>query len=59
MKCLECGYEKGIHDDPRTPPLETEPCLCADCFEMALTDCLEEAYENVAFYEETLKSLNC
>ena len=33
MRCQECGEvrKKRLHRDPRTPPLDTKPCLCDDC----------------------------
>lgn len=43
MKCMECELENGgLHNDPRQPPLDTEPCLCFQCLGAATEDRIEE-----------------
>jgi hypothetical protein len=29
-------------DDPRDPPLDTDPCLCGDCYRNAVEELVEE-----------------
>ena len=40
MRCQECrrtGF-RILYDDPRDPPLDTEHCLCHECYRDALED---------------------
>ena len=42
--CAECtGLFDALFDDPRTPPLDDCPCLCADCAEAAWAEAEEAA----------------
>jgi hypothetical protein len=46
MECMECGEEVDrLYEDPRTPPLDTDPCLCVGCCEGEI-DCLIDALED-------------
>ena len=41
--CLECGnITKFLLDDPRTPPLETKPCICQGCMIGILEEQIDE-----------------
>lgn len=42
-ECLECGETaEKLYEDPRTPPLEIAPCLCAPCARECLDHMIEE-----------------
>lgn len=50
MPCLMCEYGEVKHDDPRDPPLDTEPCLCNDCAYAAYDEAeqeLQDALDNL------------
>jgi hypothetical protein len=43
MKCQECERVRVVlMDDPRDPPLDTDPCLCGDCYRNAVEELVEE-----------------
>lgn len=49
MKCMgycEDGAE-ATHEDPKDPPLDTDKCLCRDCYICHLDEALEEAQEEL------------
>ena len=50
--CMECGEsgKRTLFDDFRNPPLDIEPCLCADCAE-GVTD---EVIEDMACYVDIM-----
>jgi len=49
MKCQECERIRIVlREDPRDPPLDTEPCLCNDCYEIAANDVITELEERIA-----------
>ncbi len=48
MKCQECERVRIVlKEDPRTPPLDTEPCLCTDCYESAADDVVAELEDHI------------
>lgn len=58
--CLDYCEDKRrvrLYDDPRTPPLDTKPCLCRDCLTAALEQMLEENEGNVRHISEALAAL--
>jgi hypothetical protein len=58
--CEECGEADPQFNDPRSPPLEIEPCLCRDCFIAAAGDAIAEIIDDVAddVREEILKEVH-
>ncbi len=56
MKCQECDNNvRRLYDDPRTPPLDTEACLCRDCLQTAAEECIEECEEAIAELKRSLR----
>lgn len=49
-RCMECDEAPAEHDDPRHPVLDTEPCLCQDCFVAAIED-------EIANHEDEIRDL--
>ena len=55
MKCQECDAKvKSLKDDPRDPPLDSEPCLCNDCYRIAAEDIIEELQNRIAELKASL-----
>ena len=53
--CMECEEKaEELHDDPRTPPLEIEPCLCRECFINAASDEIDEYEEKIASLKKAI-----
>ena len=46
-RCLECEAADAIHNDPRTPPLDPDPCLCAECFDWVCDDLVDELRQKI------------
>ena len=43
QSCIECEKKTtDLYDDPRTPPLDTEACLCVTCTLDAIEEELDE-----------------
>lgn len=44
-KCHDCEGKRsfGEFEDPRIPPLDEGPCLCEDCYRLAVAEVLETA----------------
>jgi hypothetical protein len=42
MKCQECDWCVATRQDPRDPPLDDRPCLCASCYKDAAEEVIEE-----------------
>lgn len=44
MRCQACGTAKHtkLYDDPSDPPIDTKPCMCADCAIGAHEDIADE-----------------
>lgn len=44
MRCQNCGTAKHpkLYDDPSDSPLDTKPCMCADCAIGAHDDLVDE-----------------
>lgn len=41
--CLDyCDIGEALYHDPRTPPLDTDECLCEDCYVNACVDVISE-----------------
>jgi hypothetical protein len=56
MKCHECEQEvTSLYDDPRTPPLKLQACLCWDCFQSALGDVKQDFWQQSDFWDEYTK----
>src|SRR5271169_5231764 len=53
LMCSECD-EISVHlyDDPRPFPLVKGPCLCKDCYKIALDDIIEEAENNAEYFRK-------
>ncbi len=59
MVCPECNEDVGeLFGDPRTPPLETAPCLCKDCAINAYDDVIYEAQETLADAQRAQENLS-
>lgn len=57
MKCFDCDSKTDrLFDDPRVPPLDTEPCLCRDCLRTAAEEMIEECRNTIAELTLTLKA---
>lgn len=50
--CLECGEEEAKHKDPKTPPLDTNPCLCNGCFMAHCDEVIEELEDDLEHIRE-------
>jgi len=57
-ECFECGLlredtdeEWRLFNDLRDPPLDTEPCLCKDCYINIINECIDD-------YEQAILELN-
>tara|TARA_Y100000310_G_scaffold195873_1_gene195887 strand:- start:4928 stop:5113 length:186 start_codon:yes stop_codon:yes gene_type:complete len=56
--CSACNNKtKELHTDPRTPPLEEEPCLCRGCTLAAWEYVAEEHQENLLEARAEIKRL--
>lgn len=57
--CDECGDRKPLpfHSDPRDPPIEEGPCMCADCYEGALVEVIDYHKTAAQEYEDDLMKL--
>lgn len=60
MKCQECKAKRlpRLHEDPRDPPIDDEPCLCDDCFRMAAEERIEEHRNSIADLEQRVRRLS-
>ena len=57
-RCSECDSKvKRLHDDPRSPPLEVDACLCDDCLRVAIEDVIQEHEGIIDDLAETLDEL--
>lgn len=59
MRCEYCTStgHKRLYPDPRTPPLDTEDCLCKDCAIVGLEEEIENAEQRVEDLKEQLRRL--
>ncbi len=55
--CDECGDKKKLpfYSDPRDPPIEEGECLCADCYEGALVEVIDDMESDLEAYREDLE----
>jgi hypothetical protein len=59
-ECLDCGETTSdtLKEDPREPPLSTEPCLCEDCYYVALVDAIDEGHQRIEELEQLKESMD-
>ena len=53
--CLECESNLARFRDPREPPLEEAPCLCAGCFVSAAEVRIDELKDECDELNEEIK----
>jgi hypothetical protein len=60
MRCKNCD-ETGLRrlfDDPNNPPLDENPCLCADCSSNFIEDLISEATDRINELNEMKREVN-
>jgi len=56
FECLECGNRTDrLIMDFRTPPLDTKPCICPDCYESEIELAVDNAENDLAELKEDLQ----
>lgn len=56
MICQNCEESvRKLVRDPRDPPLDTGPCLCKECYEIAAQDVIDELEGRIEDLRSTLK----
>ena len=54
MICMECEVDQSTHNDPRSPPLDIEYCLCSSCYEMAADEEIETLQYQIDMLLDTI-----
>lgn len=58
MICQECEDEvEVLREDPRDPPLDTERCLCIDCYQVAVEDVIADAEDIIEELQDHIVNL--
>ena len=58
VNCIEGCETTKLYHDPRTPPLDTEKCLCKECYIGAIEDEISEHENDINLLESKLLSLD-